>query len=29
MEPRTLMEIFEENPELMGERADIDPFDDD
>ena len=29
MEPRTLMEVFEDHPELMGERMDIDPFDDD
>ncbi len=29
MEPLTLMEIFEQHPELMGERADVDPFDDD
>ena len=29
MEPRTLMEVFEDHPELMGERTHIDPFDDD
>jgi len=32
MEPKTLAEIFEENPELLGERLDeilYDPFDDD
>ena len=29
MEPLTLMEILEEYPELLGERIDIDPFDDD
>ena len=29
MEPRTLMEVFEDHPKLMGERMDIDPFDDD
>ena len=28
MEPRTLMEIFEEHPELLGERIDVDPFED-
>lgn len=25
----TLMEVFEQHPELLGERVDIDPFDDD
>jgi len=29
MEPLTLMEIFEEYPEMLGERLEIDPFDDD
>ena len=32
MEPLTLMEFFEQHPELLGERLDgvlIDPFDDD
>ena len=29
IEPLTLMEVFEQHPELMGERADVDPFDDD
>lgn len=29
MEPLTIMEILEEHPELLGERIDIDPFDDD
>jgi len=32
MEPLTLMEVFEQHPELLGERLDgvlIDPFDDD
>ena len=28
-EPLTLMEVFEQYPELMGERTTIDPFDDD
>ena len=29
MEPLTLMEIFEEYPEMLGDRLEIDPFDDD
>ena len=32
MEPLTLMEVFEQHPELLGERLDgalIDPFSDD
>ena len=32
MEPLTLMEVFEQHPELLGERLDavlVDPFDDD
>ena len=32
MEPLTLMEVFEQYPELLGERLDavlVDPFDDD
>ena len=29
MEPRTLMEVFEDYPELMGEQPALDPFDDD
>ena len=29
VEPLTLMEVFEQNPELMGERLEVDPFDDD
>ena len=32
MEPMTLMEVFEQYPELVGERLDavlVDPFDDD
>ena len=29
IEPLTLMEVFEQHPELMGERAEIDPFEDD
>ena len=32
MEPMTLMEVFEQYPELLGERLDavlVDPFDDD
>ena len=28
IEPLTLMEVFEQHPELMGERTDVDPFDD-
>jgi len=27
--PKSLMEVFEDYPELFGERIDIDPFDDD
>lgn len=27
-DPKTLMEVFEEHPELMGERT-VDPFEDD
>lgn len=26
--PKSLMEVFEDYPELMGERTNIDPFDD-
>ena len=29
MEPRTLMEVFEDHPELMGEQPALDPFEDD
>jgi hypothetical protein len=29
IEPLTLMEVFEQHPELMGERAGVDPFEDD
>lgn len=28
-DPRTLVEVFEDFPELMGERAGLDPFRDD
>ena len=28
-DPKTLMEVFEDFPELMGERAGLDPFEDD
>jgi hypothetical protein len=28
-DPRTLMEVLGDYPELMGERADLDPFEDD
>ena len=28
IEPLTLMEVFEQHPELMGERIEVDPFDD-